>query len=157
MSEILKKWAKKLNGREYREEVTEQEEKEAEEDGVVIVFGGSDDLIEFRGAICNELDVYGAKVFRLAPDGDIVDIEDYPGWTTLLPIWGVKKLLETFKKIEAKYGEDPSCSWTFKTDIPHETFEIVEEEEEDVYSCGLVFEFKSLKISEKELKGVFIL
>lgn len=49
-----KEWAERLNGREYRDEMNGFEEKQAHDDGVIIVFGASDDLIEFRGVINDE-------------------------------------------------------------------------------------------------------
>ena len=51
---ILKEWAEKLNGREYCEELTREEEAQLKAEGYVAAFGASDDLLEFRGAIHNE-------------------------------------------------------------------------------------------------------
>jgi hypothetical protein len=48
-------YADLLNGRQYGEEISKAEEDAAKNDGIVIAFGYSDDLIEFRGAICDEV------------------------------------------------------------------------------------------------------
>ena len=98
MHENVKKWATLLDGREYRKEMTRAEEKEAKEDGVVIIFGASDDLCEFRGVVCDEVD---------CNDGGIVN---------------------RVPKIEAVWCDPESgSSWSYKTSIPHETFRILED------------------------------
>lgn len=59
--EKLEMWAKKLNNREYREELTKKEIDELEQDGIVAVFGASDDLCELRGAIIDEFGCWRGK------------------------------------------------------------------------------------------------
>jgi len=49
-------FAEMLNGREYGNELTRNEEAMAKEYGLVVAYGASDDLMEFGGAICDELD-----------------------------------------------------------------------------------------------------
>ena len=56
-----KELAAKLNGREYCREITDEEVRQAKEAGLVVVFGASDDLIEFRGAIRDEGDCYDGR------------------------------------------------------------------------------------------------
>ena len=46
---MLKEFANRLNGREYGQELTPAEAQRAKEAGIVVVFGASDDLMEFRG------------------------------------------------------------------------------------------------------------
>ena len=53
-----KELAAKLNGREYLQEITRGEAELAKASGLVVVYGASDDLIEFRGAIRDEGDCY---------------------------------------------------------------------------------------------------
>jgi len=73
--------AKKLDGRQHRDEINEEEESQAKENGIVIVFGASDDLIEFRGAIYDEVGAYdGGKAF-LTSNGlveNMCDDDDCP-------------------------------------------------------------------------------
>ena len=47
-----------INGRKYRHELTDKEEKAAKDARLVVVFGASDDLMEFRGAINDECGAY---------------------------------------------------------------------------------------------------
>lgn len=121
-----KELAAKLNGREYWREITNEEVRQAKEAGLVVVFGASDDLIEFRGAIRDEGDCY---------DGGTV-LFDAKG---VLPS-SAQEYFERKAKartITALWAKEPGYSWTYKTDIPHETFEIVEDGEP--YCRGIVF------------------
>jgi len=136
-----KELAAKLSGREYNCEITDAEAKQAKDAGLVVVFGASDDLIEFRGAIHDEGDCY---------DGGEI-LFDSKG---ALPSWGVasdsEESAEAYferkpnaRKIEALRANEPGYTWTYKTDIPHETFEIVEDGEP--YCRGVVFALADLE------------
>lgn len=59
--------AARLDGRSYRNEITQEEEKLAKENRLVAIFGASDDLIELRGAINEELGL--ASFIRLSRKG----------------------------------------------------------------------------------------
>jgi len=120
-----------LNGREYTEEINEDEEAEAKEAGLVVVFGGSDDLMEFRGAIHDEVGVYDGGEAYLDENGLLenkCDEEECP--------YFAEKVFNS-KRIEALWCAEPGVSWTYKTDIPHATFEIMEDGE--VFCRGIVF------------------
>jgi len=95
-----KEWAEKLNGREYRCETTYQEDEQMKQDGIVAVFGASDDLCELRGAVDEEYDCFG---------GSEICIESM--------------------KIRIVWHDEGYPCWTFETDIPHETFDIYEDGE----------------------------
>ena len=63
--------AEQLNGNEYREEGSDQLWSDCKRHGIVVVFGASDDLMEFRGAIYDEASAYnGTTVFYLADPND---------------------------------------------------------------------------------------
>ena len=51
-------FAEMLNGKQYRSEMTSDDGELAKDNGLVVVFGASDDLMEFRGAIDDEIDCY---------------------------------------------------------------------------------------------------
>ncbi len=132
-------WAAKLNGREYREEMDDDEQNRAKKDDVLIVFGASDDLIEFRGIIYDEVgcidggeiavDIEHSKAFRR--DDHSCDCE----------FCGFKERAIRSTAIEAQWSEG-GYSWLLKTRVPHSTFEIVEEGEK--YCRGLVIDGSSL-------------
>ncbi|HET8685200.1 MAG TPA: hypothetical protein VFM18_00895 [Methanosarcina sp.] len=64
-----KELAALLNGRQYRAEITKDEECQATQNNLVVVFGASDDLMEFRGAIDDELGAWEGTTAYLTKDG----------------------------------------------------------------------------------------
>ena len=130
-----KELAAKLNGREYWYEITDEEVRQAKEAGLVVVFGASDDLIEFRGAIRDEGDCYDGGTVLIDTKGVL------PSWDSASE--SEETAQEYFERkakartITALWAKEPGYSWTYKTDIPHETFEIVEDGEP--YCRGIVF------------------
>lgn len=127
-------FAKKLDGREYGEEILRKEELMAKELGFVVLFGCSDDLAELRGAIYDEVDCWDGGEILLDKDGIVEDCDCKYGRTAK----------ENAKVIEIVWcgGEGEYC-WSYKTDIPHATFEI--EEDGEKYCKGIVFDIKSLQ------------
>ena len=128
-----KELAAKLNGREYLHEITRGEAELAKASGLVVVYGAIDDLIEFRGAIRDE----GG-----APGDVLIDAKGaLPSWDSASECEETAQ--EYFERkakartITALWAKEPGYSWTYKTDIPHETFEIVEDGEP--YCRGIVF------------------
>lgn len=102
-------FAEMLNGRRYGDEMLPSEIAQARELGFTVVFGYSDDCVEFRGDYTDEIDCFnGGRVYE---DGD--------------------------KYIDAVWC-DGEYSWTYKTNIPHATFDIYEDGEK--YCRGIVFE-----------------
>ena len=65
-----------INGRQYRDELTKEEEKSAEGSGLIVIFGASDDLIEFRGKLDDEIGAYEGTDFIIATPGTELFIED---------------------------------------------------------------------------------
>ena len=61
--------AARLTGREYRDEITAAEEAEARAAGLVVVFGASDDLMEFEGAIRDEIGCYDGGTAMVDENG----------------------------------------------------------------------------------------
>ena len=113
----LKEFAKMLDGREYRHEITKEEETLAKELGFVVVFGYSDDNAELRGAIDDEIDCYdGGELYHV----------DLP--STIYADW---------------CPEDIDCSWAYGTSIPHEKFNIYEDGE--LYCVGIVCDINKPK------------
>lgn len=121
----------------------------AKEAGLVIAYGFSDDLLEIDGALYDEAG---------APDTVLIDTEG------LLPSFeaasededSCRRYFErrlNARQIEAIWRhvsldglEDPA--WTLKTDIPHETFMIVEGGEP--FSRGIVFSISSITSATKK-------
>ena len=133
---ITKEIATILNGMEYGEDIKEQDLEYAKVNEVVIVFGASDDLMEFRGAITDELAIYGDGFAYLNKDGLLRNKCD----NTECPYF-IEKRLQA-KSIAAVWYCG-GYSWIYTTEIPHETFDILEEGQK--YCRGIVFLMGDLK------------
>ena len=112
-----------LNGREYRNEITKEQEQLAKDNGLAVVFGYSDDNMEIRGAIYNEYGCYNGGKISFNKTGD----EIKSGKNSITAVWSPKT---------------PDCSWIYKTKIPHANFNILEDGE--LYCVGMVFSVDDL-------------
>lgn len=122
--------AKIMDGREYGHDITDEESKMADEQGLVVVFGYSDDNMEFMGFIQDEVSCWDGGTAYLTSAGLLeseCDCTDCPYFA---------KEQSKAAKIEALWCNE-GYSWTYKTDIPHATFDIMEEGEK--YCRGIVF------------------
>ena len=132
-----------LNGMEYGEEIATEIQQCLKGSGLVAVFGASDDLMEFRGAIYDEVGCYDGGTAYLTKDGLLInkcDEDDCPYFEQ------IKKQVMTIEALWNNENE-PAIAWTYKTDIPHSTFEIMEDGE--VYCRGIVFSLSDLGIEDK--------
>jgi hypothetical protein len=126
-----------LDGRKIGHEISKEENLLAEENGLVVVFGYSDDCVEFRGAILDEGGVY---------DGGIVYLDQSGLWESECeenecPY--AKKEQSKCKTIRAVWHDEGNPCWTYETEIPHAKFNIYEDEE--LFCVGIVFEMAALK------------
>jgi hypothetical protein len=129
-------FAAKLNSCSYREEILGLEEAIASANRLVVVFGASDDNMEFRGAIHDEVSCYGGGTAHLNSDGLLKnDCDD-----DRCPHFEKAKAVASI--IEARWCEEEGYSWTFNTTIPHATFEIVEDGAP--FCRGIVFDLDHL-------------
>lgn len=84
---------------QYRNELSLMTAAIAKGNGLVVVFGASDDLCEIRGAEDDEIDCFGGGEATIAGT-----------------------------KIKINWCKD-GYSWTYDTDIPHECFDVYEDGE----------------------------
>jgi hypothetical protein len=129
--------AKILHGNEYGNVGSKELFAAMNEARLVAVFGASDDLAEFCGAIDDEIGCYNGGDIFVTPAGLLTnecDNDDCPHY---------QRLEKTAVKIEAVWCETDDLSWSYKTEIPHVTFDIVEDGE--VYCRGIVFSLDDLK------------
>ncbi|MCM1218822.1 MAG: ribosomal-processing cysteine protease Prp [Lachnospiraceae bacterium] len=127
--EKVKEIAEKLNGIAYGEDVS-RIEKEAKENGIVIVMGASDDLMEFSGAIMGEGSCYeGGEVYF---DRDGVSYDDTERANVIEALW-----------CDSCDEDGIQATWSYKTEIPHETFKVFEDEE--LYCIGIVFSVEDME------------
>jgi hypothetical protein len=131
-----------LNGREYPFDLTAEGKAQAKAAGLVVIFGASDDLMELRGAINDEFGCHdgGTALIDgkgLLPDRDSIEDDD--------------ELKDFFarqpdaKTVEALWAAEPGYSWTYKTDVPHATFDIMEDG--IVYCRGIVIDVADLGVA----------
>lgn len=129
--------AARLNGREYGNEITEDEERLAEEHNLVVVFGYSDDCCELRGAIHDELSCYDGGEFHVNSNGLLINKCDYGD----CPHY--RREARRAHKVEIVWDSD-GYSWVYKTDdVPHSSFEIIEDGEP--FCRGIVFALYDLR------------
>lgn len=124
-----KELANLLEGREYGSEITKEEIATAKAAGLVVVFGASDDLIEFRGAIDDEGGCFNGGTVYFDQDGIAQEGE------------------EREFSIEAVWCGSEDYAWSYNVDFPHKSFAILEDGEP--YCLGIVFNLDDLKLQEK--------
>ena len=120
-----------LHGCQIGNEISKEMEQIAKENNLVVVFGASDDLMEFRGAIDDELDAVEGTTAYLDRHGLIInkcDCDDCPyhaaasmGASTVKALWCATD----------------EYSWTFETSITHFVFDVMDGDEK--YCKGIVF------------------
>lgn len=118
-----KELAQALNNR-FNGYLSAQETQAAEEHGIVVVWSYDDDYIEFDGAI----------------EGGIYGNEAYIDGKTLK-----NKPTEGALKIKVILGDDFSYEFTYEVEIPHETFNLIDEDGE-IYCRGIVFALSDVPI-----------
>lgn len=133
----IKELADKLDGRKIGEEITEDEVAEAVQNNLVVVFGASDDLMEFRGKIVGELGAYEGTTAKLTKDEILYTIHDL-----CIECPCFRKVYATAMEIKAVWHDEGNPCWTYETDIPHETFDIMEDGE--IYCVGIVFSIEGI-------------
>jgi len=129
-----------LDGRDYTEEMTREEEQQAYRDRLVVMFGRSDDGVVARGRIDEEWDAYGGDRIYLPH----IENECEPDCPYFLKVRNSKCVI-----VEAIQDEDGDAwFWSFRTMVPHSTFRIYDPDgmsEPLKYCKGIVFNFDDLE------------
>lgn len=125
-------WAARLDGREYGAELMRAEAAQAKQDGVVILFGASDDLVEVAGAFADELSAHDGTTVLLTRDGVAapVDREDQDVLHKYRLLASANDRAQRAAKVRAVWApENSPLSWRFETEVPHARFTICEDGE----------------------------
>lgn len=130
--------AKKLNeaNLQYGDDIPNEIEKAAKQNKIVIMFGNSDDLVELRGAVHDEVSAYNGTEVYFDTKGLLVkecDNDDCPH---------EEARIEKAELVKAHWCFDDEASWKFETTIPHESFKIHEDGE--VFCIGIVLSLEKL-------------
>lgn len=134
----IKEFAKSISGKEYGyPQFTKEEIEAARKNGFVIVYGCSDDLMEFEGAIQDEGgcfdggEVYFNKNEVCQDEAGRSAFDNYSNCINAIWCGGEKD------------ADGQKITWTYETEIPHETFMVYEDGEP--YCRGIVFNIADLK------------
>ena len=139
MKKGAKELASKLNGIDYAE-IQRRGFKDAEEKNLLVLFGSSDDLIELRGAIDDEIGCWQSCTIWLDSEG--VETTRQCNDEEFKECFFVKRARKSLFKIKAIW-ETGDYFLKFETDIPHETFDVLDDGEK--YCQGIVIDMDDLK------------
>ena len=114
--------ARQLNGLEYPAHITRDVAQAAKEAGLVIIYGASDDLLELRGAIDEEIGACGGGEILITPDG--LWVPDACESRCRYYRAAEKSARRRGQTITALWDPGDGYSWRYATQIPHATFEI---------------------------------
>ena len=127
-----KELASQLDGNKYGSEITKEQESLAADNGLVVVFGYSDDAVELCGKIDDEVGAFDGTTFYVTQDGVLQEPDcGFEGCKYF------KAAISAAGEIKAIWGNTGNPCWTFETDIPHDTFRIYEGDE--LFCVGIVF------------------
>lgn len=118
-----KELAEKLNGTHDVFHPSKEVIEFAKANGLVIVWGASDDLIEFDGAFRDEGSVYDGGTVLVDAEGLLPDSADDLDTDEERQRYYERK--KVAKAINALFNENDYL-WSYETEIPHFTFDIVE-------------------------------
>ena len=139
--------AQLLNGRQYGDEMTDEEQLQARKNGLLVCYGYSYDLLELRGIIYSGAGVYdGGSIFLYKNKDQKITFLNESDYDELSDIFDKKGLPISLKTLPIKAEwcpEELACSWLITTDIPHATFDIYDDEE--LYCRGIVLELSDIE------------
>jgi len=140
--------AKKLTGNQYRDEISDELNEQARESGLLVIYGGSDDLLYLSGVGNDEIGCYGGGELIIVENGagyiadELSDIED-------------KQILLAFTRsyavgntVNAIWCDIQPYSWAYETTLPHATFDIMEDDEK--YCRGIVIDINDMTSIKSE-------
>ena len=149
--------AAQLNGRNYCDEITLEECEAANDNGLVVVLGYSDDGVTFHGAIHDETGAYNGGKIELTQNGifqsECHDGDDCPYFRQLRQKQEVNVLTvfwcgKSQQKKSLNWEARGKPTWMFDLDVPVAEFSIFDPREDNEHFCrGIVFDLKDLKPS----------
>lgn len=129
---------------QYGNEIPKAIRDEAADNGIVIAYGDSDDLLELRGAVHDELGAWKGTTAHFYQGGIITnkcDNENCP--------YHIDAMREGVP-VQLIWGSPGGPTWSFKTDIPHETFII--SEDGHPFCVGIVFALHNVVRSQEMIQ-----
>jgi len=136
----IKEVAEELNGNNIDIKGCFFRDIDLKELGFVIAYGQSDDLLELEGAMRDEYGAYNGTEIKLNSGGVIenkCESEDC--------LYFLKEERDAKFYIKAEFDpKESDAIWLITTNIPHETFNIINDENE-LWCKGIIFDIKSLQ------------
>jgi hypothetical protein len=130
-----KELADLLNGREYGKEITREEDALAAASNLVVAFGYSDDSLELRGAINDEIGAWNGVDIAIDIDDKVVLPNAEDDEYCLKCYRRARKIL-----VKAQWlPTNPEAYWLITTGAHFEPFDIMEDGE--LFCRGAVFFF----------------
>ncbi len=152
MGKITKeRMAAMLNGNEYCNEMNKEDEQIAKENNLLVLFGQSDDLLEMRGVIHDEVGAYNGGEYALTLDGELyADGEEENTYhkaigNEVLTLSDEYDNDDNPRLIRAEWCPDdqPDLSWRITSNLPCAEFKILEDGEP--YCEGIVIDLSEVK------------
>jgi hypothetical protein len=135
--ELLKQFARELSNTPNSDDrwfdLTPSQKEFCKAHDIVVVYGYSDDNVEFDGAIREEVGAWEGAEIYVDTNGPIEPCECECKY--------YKTAMKNAKRINAFWYLN-DWAWEFRTDIPHETFEFYSDG--DPYCKGIVFYKKDM-------------
>ena len=143
----VKEFAAQIGGRRRGKELTADEKRLAKENGLVVVYGASDDTMIIDGALDDDAECFDGGTFHINRNGLVLWLDEDGEFCENCPYF--KAELSSAMEITAVWHDKGNPCWTFKTDIPHEEFAVWDDDEPDhLFGIGIVFSLDSLKGSK---------
>jgi len=136
-------FAKLIDGQNRRKFPLKEVQQQAKDNELLFIFGRGDDIVEICGVICEEVDGYEGVKFYLTMDKkkEVVypisaDRGESPWGNVYIDQWRPRV------EIEAIWQDEEYPSWIIKTELPHATFMLVDEDSD--FCQGIVLEKKQI-------------
>ena len=145
----VKEFAAQIGGRRRGKELTADEKRLAKDNGLVVVYGASDDLMEIDGALDDEVDCWEGGTFHVNRNGLVRWQDDVENGEYCENCPYFKAELATAMEITAVWHVNGNPCWTYKTDIPHEEFAVLYSngKPDTLYCIGIVFSLEDLPVA----------
>lgn len=143
---MLRELAKQINNSVIGSTLFEDALKVAKENNLVVVYGESDDIMSFGGAISDEANCYKGGTAYVTNKG-LLDLPEcyHEEYSDNCKYFELAK--EHAREVYLSADED-SPYWTIHTDIPHEVIDLYNWEEDDedkeLWCRGVVFSLDTL-------------
>jgi len=151
---LIKTIAKAMNMVVYGEEDSVANKElfaEAKEHGILIIFGYSDDIIELRGTLYDEIGVFYGKDFTELDEDEIEEFKENQEWESVEILKKLELKAMWHGKIDGKLVKNvEEVPWTYSINlsIPYDDFAVVECKDEELFVAefcmGLVIDISSI-------------